>query len=156
MMYNISDALIPGIKHFEGFASMPYVCPTGHLTIGYGHVIQPGETDSLKHLTEDQATRLLLADLQRYADDVARLLPGIQDNQQQFDALIDWTYNLGASNLESSTLRRLYNTGHHEDAGNQITRWVYGRVKGKATILPGLVRRRNWELGIYKAGQYAV
>jgi len=65
----------------------------------------------------------------------------------QFDALVSFTFNLGAGALQRSTLRRVVNRGRHEDVPEQLMRWV--KVQGRA--MRGLVRRRRAEAGLYGA-----
>lgn len=152
----LSDGLIKGVKHFEGFYAKPYLCPTGHLTIGYGHVIKPSEKATLTELTEPEADRLLRKDLQEAAQDAVRVMPGLASSQQQLDAMTSWVFNLGVTNLQNSTLKKLYVSGHHDQAAAEITRWVYGKVNGKMVQLPGLVRRRAWEKKVFLDGSYTL
>lgn len=66
-----------------------------------------------------------------------------QLNQWQQAALIDFAYNLGASALEGSTMRRKFNAGDMAGGCDELSRWVNGRVKGQLVKLPGLVDRRG-------------
>ena len=66
-------------------------------------------------------------------------------NQNQWDALMSFTYNLGAANLESSTLRRLLNAGNYSAAAEQFPRWN----KAGGQVLAGLVRRRAAERDLF-------
>ena len=112
------------------------------MTIGFGHVIKHGE--ELTSLTEKQALQLLEADLSHAASAVARLIR-VPLSQNKFDALVSFTFNLGAGSLQRSTLRRCVNRQEHGQVPRQFLRWV--RAGGK--ILPGLVRRRVAEGVIY-------
>jgi lysozyme len=67
-------------------------------------------------------------------------------NQSQFDALVSWTYNLGPTNLKSSTLLKRLNSGDMEDVPHQIRRWN----KAGGEVLDGLVRRREAEALLFK------
>lgn len=156
MQYNLSDELVSGVMHFEGLSLKPYRCPAGRLTIGYGHVLTQPEVGQLRSITQAQAEQLLRNDLQAYAVHVARLLPGIQEVQHQFDAMTSWTYNLGVGALDRSTLRRCHNAGDYDDAAKQISRWVYIHVDGKPVVLDGLKRRRKWERAVYERAAYAI
>ena len=91
-------------------------------------------------ITKEQAERMLLSDVQRFEAEVQRLITA-KLSQDQWDALVCFTYNLGAANLESSTLRRLLNSGDYAGAADQFPRW--NKAAGK--VLPGLVRRRAAE-----------
>ncbi|NNJ16322.1 MULTISPECIES: lysozyme [Pseudomonas] len=129
------------IKSFEGLRLQAYQDSVGVWTIGYGATrgVKPGMT-----ITKDQAERMLLNDVQRFEPEVQRLVTA-KLNQDQWDALVCFTYNLGAANLESSTLRRLLNAGDYAGAADQFPRW--NKAGGK--VLPGLVRRRAAERDLF-------
>jgi len=67
-------------------------------------------------------------------------------NQSQFDALVAWTYNLGPTNLKSSTLLKRLNEGDMDDVPHQIRRWN----KAGGQVLDGLIRRREAEALLFK------
>ncbi|MGE8467321.1 MAG: lysozyme [Pseudomonas putida] len=92
----------------------------------------------------EQAERMLLNDVQRFEPEVERLITSPL-SQNQWDAMISFTYNLGAANLESSTLRRLINAGNYVAAADQFPRW--NKAGGK--VLAGLVRRRAAERDLF-------
>jgi len=133
------------IKAFEGFSPTIYVCPAGYPTIGYGHVVQPGETFAA--LTPDEGDALLARDLPRYETAVCRLIE-VPLADPGFDALVSFTFNLGEGALAASTLRRLVNTGRLEEASAQFDRWVFAGARK----LPGLVRRRAAERAMWERG----
>ena len=87
---------------------------------------------------------MLLNDVQRFEPEVERLITSPL-NQNQWDALISFTYNLGAANLESSTLRRLLNVGSYLAAAEQFPRWN----KAGGQVLAGLSRRRAAERALF-------
>lgn len=95
-------------------------------------------------ISNEQAERMLLNDVQRFEPEIERLVTAPL-NQNQWDALISFAYNLGAANLESSTLRRLLNAGDYAGAAEQFPRW--NNAGGK--VLPGLVRRRAAERDLF-------
>ncbi|MNH36694.1 Lysozyme RrrD [compost metagenome] len=82
--------------------------------------------------------------MKRFEPEVERLITSPL-NQNQWDALVSFTYNLGAANLESSTLRRLLNAGNYASAAEQFPRW--NKAGGK--VLAGLVRRRAAERDLF-------
>lgn len=138
-----SDRGIALIKEFEGFQPVIYLCPAGKPTIGYGHVIH-NETIHAP-INEEEAERLLLDDLNdRYEPDVLRLVSA-ELTQNQFDALVSFTYNLGASNLARSTLLKKLNAGDYTGASEEFERW--NKCNGKP--LDGLSRRRRAEKQLF-------
>ncbi|MNP50611.1 Lysozyme RrrD [compost metagenome] len=129
------------IKSLEGLRLQAYQDSVGVWTIGYGATrgVKPGMS-----ITTEQAERMLLNDVQRFEPEVQRLVTAPL-NQNQWDALICFTYNLGVANLESSTLRRLLNAGNYAAAAGQFSRW--NKAGGK--VLAGLVRRRATERELF-------
>lgn len=101
------------IKHYEQFKANPYLCPANVATIGYGTTRYPdGKRVRLNDpaITEGDAMEFLRHDLQQFEKAVNTALK-VEATQEQFDALVSFTYNLGAGNLRSSTLLRLINEG---------------------------------------------
>jgi len=130
------------IKVNEGFRREMYLCPAGKPTIGYGHLILKGE--QFGEITEAEAEILLQKDLAGIENEVNSQVK-VPLTQNQFDALISFTYNVGPGNLSRSTLLRKLNTGEYEEASKQFKRWVYGG----GVILPGLVTRREEEKDLF-------
>jgi lysozyme len=134
------------IEQFEGFSPTPYLCPAHVWTIGYGHVIREGEQGRLMRVDEPAARALLQQDVGLAERAVARFIR-VPLTQNQFDALVSFTFNLGAGALQRSTLRRIINRNEHEAVPVELLRWVWAGGRK----LPGLVRRRAAEAALYKA-----
>lgn len=133
------------IKHFEGFSAKPYVCSGGKLTIGYGHVVKPHERARFERgITEKEAEVLLQDDVRAAEAAVARLI-SVPLSQGQFDALVSFTFNLGAGALERSTLRRRLNAEDYASVPSELSRWIYAGGKR----LAGLKRRREAEAALW-------
>lgn len=131
------------IARFEGFSPMPYRCPAGVLTVGFGHVVREGER--WEHpLSHAQAEQVLAQDVQAAERAVACYIH-VPLEQSQFDALVSFTFNVGAAALQRSTLRAVVNRGEHAEAPQQFLRWIY--AKGRP--LKGLVARREAEAALY-------
>lgn len=130
------------IKKYEGLRQTAYRCPAGVLTIGYGHTGMDVTTD--KTITEAEAERLLISDL-RTIENAVRTATG-HLNQNQFDALVSFTYNVGARNLNRSTLLK-YVKENPDDIKiqDEFMKWTY--TKGKK--LNGLQNRRKEEATLY-------
>ena len=139
-----SEKCLALIKHFEGYERFPYVCAGGKATIGYGHCLKAGETFPIKGLSESEATELLCKDLEGFESRVLDMVT-VPLTQGQFDALVSFCFNLGPGALQKSTLLRLLNAGHYEQAAEQFDRW--NRAGGK--VLAGLVKRREAERALF-------
>jgi len=139
-----SDQGLALTEHFEGLRLTAYQDSVGVWTIGYGHTgpdVKPGLT-----ITQEQASALLLRDVAGAVAAVNRLVT-VPLTQNQFDALVDFTFNLGHGNLASSTLLRELNAGNTAGAAAQFLVWVYaGGVQ-----LPGLVKRRQAEAALFQS-----
>lgn len=134
------------IRRFEGFSAGCYFCPAGKPTIGYGHVIRSGEKFSPAGITEDEAQALLAQDVKGTEQALSRLVT-VPLTQNQCDALVCFTYNVGVTALAKSTLLRLLNAGNPDAAAQEFSRWVYGGGKK----LPGLGARRAAEEALFRA-----
>lgn len=134
------------VAEFEGYSAVPYRCPAGVWTIGYGTTRINGQpvTATTEPVTEARAEALLRDDLAQAARDVERLcrMP-LTLNQRA--ALISFTYNLGAGALQRSTLLRHLKAGLYDQAADQFDVWVMAGGKR----LNGLVRRRAAEKALF-------
>jgi len=137
-----SDKGIKLIQAFEGFQPKEYICPAGKPTIGYGHVVQAGE--KFGTLTEQEASELLVKDLERYETAILRCVESSL-LQNEFDALASFTYNLGINAFQNSTLLKKLNSEDYESAANEFLKWDKATVNGKKVPLAGLTRRRQAE-----------
>ena len=138
-----SEQGIALIKQCEGFSAKPYLCPAGKNTIGYGHVIRPGEYFNI--ISEPDAEKLLMNDVKEPEQAINRLVTA-EINQNQFDALVSFIYNVGAAAFENSTMLRLINA-ENPIASAQFDRWVYAN----GMPLNGLIARRAAEKALFCA-----
>lgn len=136
-------------KPFEGLRLDAYHDPVGYPTIGYGHLLSRtpwAELSQWSPIDEHEAEVLLQQDMGSALSSVRRLI-SVPLTDEQEAALIDFAFNCGSGNLQASTLRRVINRGEFDQAPAQFMRWVYARnVK-----LPGLVRRRRAEAGMWSS-----
>lgn len=140
-MRHITEIGLNLIKRFEGFSPTIYICPAGYPTVGYGHLVRPEERERFRDgVTEVWAGELLKQDVRTAEAAVLRLI-SILLKDGQFDALVSFTFNLGAGALQRSALRRVVNRSAHEEVAGQLSRWVMAGGRRQ----PGLVRRRNAE-----------
>ena len=136
-----SELLLNKIIDFEGCKLTAYKCPAGVWTIGVGHTkgVKQGQK-----ITEAQAISLLKGDLlpcEKYVNDL-----GVCKIQGQFDALVDFCFNLGTGALGRSTLLKFIRQGKAEQyIRGEFAKWV----KSGGKTLAGLVKRRAWEADRY-------
>ncbi len=131
------------IRRFEGFSALPYLCPAGYLTVGYGHLVRNPQAFK-QPITEDEATEMLVVDIETTARAVLRLI-SVSLTDGQFDALVSFTFNLGAGALQRSTLRRKVNREDHDDVPTEFAKWIWAGGKKQK----GLIRRREAEAVLY-------
>lgn len=141
---DVSDRFFWLIEQFEGFSATRYRDTRGLLTIGFGHLIKPGEDHSTPPIiTRTQAETMLRADVREAVAAVNRLVK-VPLRQSQFDALVSFVFNIGQGAFERSTLLADLNVGGAEAlVEHEWRRWTAGGV-------PGLVRRREAELALWK------
>ena len=150
-MIEVPKAAIELAKRFEGFerkakrgieiTAVPYICPAGFWTIGYGHLCDP------KHppITEAEAEVYLARDLQTALAATLRYCSVLATEPEgRHAAIVDFTFNLGAGRLQTSTLRRRVNLRDWKGAATELRKWVFGGGR----VLPGLVARREIECEI--------
>lgn len=141
------------IKRFEGVILHSYVCPKGVLTIGWGHTGSDVKQGMV--ITEGEAEELLKQDLKKFASKITYSLEqdNIKVNQNQFDALCSFAFNLGFSAFIFSTLYKKLKAGDYTGAADEFPKWVYitKNVDGeKVKIrLKGLETRRKAERELF-------
>ena len=142
----ISNNGINLIKQFEGCKLTAYQDSVGVWTIGYGWT-QPVEGKPVAKgmtITQQKANDLLTDGVAQYEKGVTNLVT-VPVNQNQFDALVDFAYNLGVNALKGSTLLKKLNAGDYAGAANEFPKW--NKAGGKE--LAGLTRRREAERSLF-------
>ena len=144
------------LEQWEGFKTTVYKDSAGLPTIGVGHLLTKSELSSGKitingvpvkygdGLTEQQVTDLLAQDVQPAAAAVNNNVK-VDLNQNQFDALVSFTFNVGVGAFTSSTLLKVLNQGQYDEVPTQLLRWT--RAGGQ--VVQGLVNRRNNEIKLW-------
>jgi len=136
------------IKDHEGFRSKPYLCPAGIPTIGYGSTYYPdGKRVKMTDEPIDKVSAevLLRLTLKQYEDCVHNSVKS-NINQNQFDALVSFVYNLGCGNLKKSTLLKKVNANPCDPSIlAEFMKW--NKAGGK--VLKGLTTRRHYEANLY-------
>ena len=138
----ISQEGIALIKKFEGCELEAYKCAAGVWTIGYGSTkgVEEGNI-----ITQEEADNLLLEEMHEYEGYINDMVT-VDLKQNEFDSLVSWVFNLGPSNLSSSTLLSRLNNKVWDDVPNQIKRWN----KAGGQVRQGLVRRREAEALLFQ------
>ena len=133
------------IKRSEKLERKAYLCPANRWTIGYGHTgnVKPGQV-----ITEREAESLLKSDLKYFEKKVKELVK-VPLNQNQFDALVSFTFNLGEKNLSSSTLLKKLNQRDYQGAANEFHKW--NKAGKPLKVLRGLTIRRKAEADLFSS-----
>ena len=149
---NVSRNAIEMIAGFEGLRLNAYLDPVDIPTIGYGTIRYPwgakvrmGDT-----ITEDEAEEFLTHEATNFAQEVTEISEGVDLNQNQFDALVSFTYNLGPGNLRSSTLLERLKEGKFDAAAREFEKWNKATIGGVKKVLPGLTIRRQAERALFE------
>lgn len=139
---NINRKGIDLIKNFEGLYLESYKCPAGVWTIGYGHtgkLITAG-----KKISTEEAEEVLKQDLKVFEKGVEKLVKVVL-TEDQFSALVSFSFNLGLGNLSKSTLLKKINAEDFQGAAEEFPKWK----KAGGKVLEGLVRRRAAERELF-------
>lgn len=134
------------IKKYEGCRLKAYKCPSGVWTIGYGHT---KNVDKGMKITQAQAETYLKQDLITYENAVNKYVK-VPISQNQFDALVSFSFNCGVTALKTSTLLRELNNKDYSRAANEFLRWN----KSNGKVLKGLTKRRKEERGLFMQKEY--
>lgn len=138
---NISNKGLELIKSYEGCRLSAYKCPAGVWTIGYGHT--SGVYEGMV-ISQAQADQFLFEDVQRFVNAVNQYQARFNFNQNEFDALVSFTYNCGAGSL--ANVMSCCNTKQ------EIAEECKLYNKGGGVVLAGLVRRREEEYKLFMSG----
>jgi len=143
-----SQKAIDLIKLFEGLKLDSYKCPAGVWTIGYGSTRWPDgkAVEPRQKVSLQEAEKLLTYEVTK----IARRLPEIAVNQNQFDAVVSFAYNVGTAAFANSTLCRLISKNPNNPLiADEFMKWRFARVGGVKKELRGLTRRRQAEKNLY-------
>lgn len=137
------------IRECEGFRPKPYLCPAKIPSIGFGSTIyEDGTKVTLadKPITLERAYAIMTSRLN------SEFVPGVERyvqvpiNQNQFDALVSFAYNVGVGSLRNSTLLKKLNSKDYPGAAKEFDKWIYADGKPQ----PGLVKRRQMERSLFE------
>jgi lysozyme len=146
------------LRKWEGQASHLYYDSAGFPTIGIGHLLTKSENTSgkiiINHetiqirdgLSDKQCWELLIQDLEE-AEDAVNLYVFAELNQNQFDALVSFTFNVGVGAFRKSTLLKLLNQLKYDQVPAQLRRWI----RSGGQIINGLITRRENEIKLWEA-----
>tara|TARA_R100001440_G_scaffold42428_1_gene62152 strand:+ start:75 stop:512 length:438 start_codon:yes stop_codon:yes gene_type:complete len=143
---NISKEGLSLIKKFEGCELEAYLCPAGVWTIGYGHTKDVKEGDKINKEEADYLLQEEMIEYESYINDFVE----VPLEQNQFDALCSWVYNLGPTNLKNSTMLRVLNEEKYADVPQEIKRWN----KAGGEVLDGLIKRREAEAKMFAGKEW--
>lgn len=139
----VSSRFITLIEQLEGFKARCYRDTGGRRTVGFGHACIGNEFNDAT-LTRDEAENLLMHDV-KYAENAVNEYVKVPLRQEQFDALVAFTFNVGIGAFANSTLVRKLNAGHCCAVPDELRRW--NQDNGK--VIAGLIARRKAEISVY-------
>jgi lysozyme len=147
----VSQAGIDLIKKHEGLRLRAYLCPAGVWTIGYGTTgphIKQGMV-----ITKVEAEQFLADDLVKFTDGVIAAVKPVQPSQNELDAMVCFSYNVGLANFRKSSICKSFKAGDKINAAKAFMLWTKARdpKTGKLRELPGLVQRRTEEKQLFMA-----
>lgn len=145
----LSEEGVRFIAQFEGWAEKPYNDPANHCTIGFGHLLHHGpctasDAQEWGRISKEKGYELLRQDA-AVAIKAIKQAVKVPLNQNEFDALVSFVFNVGSGAFASSTLLKKLNAGDRKAAADELLRWVYAGGK----VLPGLQRRRQAERQLF-------
>lgn len=152
-----TTAAVNLIVRFEGLRLDAYLDPGGTPTIGYGTTVYPnGVRVKLGDgISTNEAHEFLAFDVSKFASGVSDRVAGVRLNQNQFDALVSFTYNVGLAAFAGSTMLRKLTAGDLAGAAAEFPRWNKATVGGVLTVMPGLVTRRAVERALFETAPVA-
>lgn len=154
---DISPKALELLKQWEGFKNHTYLDSAGLLTIGVGHLVTASEkaqgyivVDGAKlpldkEFLDVQVIALLNKDVTRFVENVNKVVK-IKLSQNQFDALVCFSFNVGIGAFNNSTLLKLINQGKLSLVQKEFRKWV----KAGGKTIQGLVNRRNNEIKLWE------
>lgn len=140
---NISDNGIKFIANWEGKRNSVYMDAVGLPTIGIGHLIKKGEVFP-KIMTDKEVYDLFRKDIRNFETAINSLVK-VKLTQNQYDALVSFTFNCGVGALQQSTLLKKLNAGDYTGASQEFLKW--DKANGKPLL--GLTRRRTAEKELF-------
>lgn len=142
---SVDQSGINFIKLNEGCVLNAYQDSSGVWTIGYGHT---GNVNPNAHITKEDAEKLLKQDIQKITTQLNYWLNefDITLNQNQYNAVVDFMFNIGRTAFFNSTMAQLLQQKKYDEAAKEFLRWVYSNHQ----YMPGLYARRLREKNLYE------
>lgn len=140
-----SDAGIEFIKAHEGMILRVYADPIGLPTVGIGHLVRASDHLRIGDVISEERALALLRDDLGFAEFTVNLAVKVVLSQNQFDALVSFTFNVGSKNFRKSTLLKLINQSDFIAAAEEFPKWA----SAGGRRLPGLIRRRAEERALF-------
>ena len=150
-MTTTSPKTVKTISEFEADRLKPYNDLSDNATEGIGHLMHLGPLTPSEETPETLAKSLadFAEDLKDKAEKYIALFVKVVLNQNQFDALSSFTFNLGPGTLEHLISETGLNQGNYSAVPSEILKYNKSRVNGVLVPIPGLTRRRQWEARLW-------
>lgn len=141
---------IQRIKNLEGWRDTQYLDAVGLPTIGYGHLIRINERFP-NRLSKIEGDRLLIKDILPFEKKVNEIVK-VKLNQNQFNVLVSFLFNLGVNALDGTTSLKVLNNGDYKAFADRLLMWNKGMINGKLTVIEGLNNRRIADRKLFLEG----
>lgn len=152
----LSNEGLAALKFLEGFREEAYLDSAGVPTIGYGTTkVDGGPVKMGSTISKEKAEECLSKDI-TWAEDVVNQKVTVETAQNEFDALVIETYNIGDTAFKESTFLKRHNAGDKAGCAEAMQWWNKITVNGKKVVSEGLKNRRRYEANIYLDGEYPV
>ncbi|MFN4165726.1 MAG: glycoside hydrolase family protein [Ferrovibrio sp.] len=152
--HSLSGLGLEGIKQHENLRERIYSDQAGKRTIGYGHLLRPGEEQQFAKGIDEKAARELLAKDVATAEAAVKRLVKVPLSQQEYDALVSLAYNIGQGGFAESTVLKRLNAEDYQAAADAMLMWDKITQNGQKVQSSGLVNRRNSERNLFLNGIY--
>jgi len=153
--YSLSGLGLKAITQHETLREKIYSDQAGKQTIGYGHLLRPGEDKQFANGIDEQTAQALLAKDVATAEAAVKRLVKTPLSQREYDALVSLTYNIGQGGFTDSTVLKKLNESDYQAAADAILMWDKITAKdGSKVQSKGLVNRRNNERDLFLNGTY--
>ena len=147
-----SPQTVSKIISFEGSRLIPYNDVAGNATVGIGHLLHMGPLNGTEQpITPEEESTLFAQDLEHLSERYINEFVSVPLSQNRYDALSSFTFNLGGGALQRVVSETGLNHGDYAAVPQVLLQYDKSRVNGELVVEPGLVKRRQFEVGLWNS-----